>query len=211
MHQLGINATKANTPLVNILYFDHQQGESEIGPDGVETMSLNIKPVAQHLELTKVEKKPIEHLAELQERIAYMLKETAKELDILKGSLTTNLLNGSFYIAANGRIGAGNTIILNYNTSCKAVLNNITINEQLHLCDSVEIGTNAKITLNIVINNFVEDDTIYLLRNNETDKPIENITPGFYYFFHEDVNGNLYDDVGKIGLMPEAQIIKLKI
>ena len=104
----------------------------------------------------------------------------------IKEKIKSKLTYYSYYIANDGCIGGVNTYILNSKTNDKYLspyLDNITI----------------------VINDNIDDNVIYLLRNNKMEEP------GYKYVYHTDIDGNFYSEIISCGLFPQKQTSKFVI
>ena len=95
----------------------------------------------------------------------------------------------SYYIANEGRLGPATSLITNP----------LTFEKYLKKLDLSELK------LEIIINEFISDEEIYLYRNNDIEQP------GYYILSHTDKDNLLYASVVSLGLFPEKQIFKIEI
>lgn len=124
----------------------------------------------------------------INKHVAEFLNDNVVTTEIPNTKISVKIQLYSNLIAQQGRIGKSNTILLNDET-----FKNI-----YDICNSID--------QKVVINDYIEDNVIYLIRNNELYQP------GYKYIFHVDLNNNqYYSDIIKVGLYPEYQCCKLKI
>ena len=115
----------------------------------------------------------------------------------LERRIISKLMSNATFIAAEGRIGLPNTLILNactyLNGSFGASLNNAV--------KKFAKENDIKIYHSI----YVEENVIYLMRNSEKDNP------GFYIFKHTDKENKNYHAITGLGFFPEKQCAKINI
>ena len=169
--------------------------------ENVMEHTLNIIPTGESFKLTE---RDIDF--NFKKYIADFLKDNVKEADVffnifltkdivhdekfvhenncfvkLKGRLTTL----SYFLAAEGRIKIPDTIVLN------TVTNNLYKNSLPE-------------AMNVVINDYVDNDVFYLICNN-TD-----IDVGYKFYYHTDNDNKLYADIITVG-NAKNQAVKLVI
>jgi len=213
MKNLGITYKEVKDKNVSIMYFDwfDESDKKVIESKWPETMTRDQNaipisgtsaPMIKELTLQKIEdvsnveqilKKEI---AEKLSEIKMIVHEGVKigvvtSLDKLK--LQSKIATASYYIATDGRIGMGNTLILNQNTYDKYVKDSID--------EAYEIS----------INEFIPDNELFVNRKIEIEEHPEG-EPGYYILSHLDKETNeLYASVVELGWSPHKQVFKIEI
>lgn len=138
----------------------------------------------------------------LQQEVAIFLKELIKDNDTfnvnhqdekIKPALAVKIMIASNFVAAQSRIKPAETIVINTTTS------------ELFSHKSLLTLLTSPAKYQIVINDFIEDNVIYVL--NKTDKN----HAGLKCFTYIDANQNQHYQIMPIGINPERHGIKINI
>lgn len=195
---ISIEAKSTN---IDFLYFDFMVDENDndnyteqfaqtVGPNSyVKAFELLKAPALSNLEKETADflRKNIKDNGKYK-YIGGIIKydhDTDEDFDI---SLSRKLNMYNFHLADNGRIGGADTYVLN---------------SKMHK----EIFTTLSKLKNIkiVINEFIEDDVMYLIHNGSKE------TPGYKFVHYTDPDGQLYYSFIETGFFPELQAAKLVI
>lgn len=192
---------KATENIFDIIYLDFKE------PDKVveHQFEIEMATYTKTVELSKIEKdtdlkllaaeflkanvKTIEEMLEKDgTQINQFTKDSCTDIDELKRKLRTHLNLCSNFIATNGRFGYTDIITMSQKTYD-------TYHDEYH-----PYINGAK----TVINNYIEDDTFYLIKNSDSTQP------GFKCFYKIE-NDETYLALVGVGRFPEKQACKFVI
>lgn len=195
---ISIEAKSTN---VELLYFDFMEDENDndnyteqfaqpVGPNSY-VKAFELLKAPQYSNLEKVTAEYLQSTIKEKDKYKYIggiIKydhDTDEDFD-LRLSKLLNIYN--YHIANNGRIGGADTYVLNSKTYKETFT---TLSKLTHI--------------KIVINEFIEDDAMYLIHNGSKE------TPGYKFVHYTDPDGQLYYSFISTGFFPERQAAKLVI
>lgn len=185
---------EVESKIIDILYFDwtyidkngnEQANNDVLGPKSF-TARVHLKEYVTGTDLKK-------EAAEFLEQNVFEIEEFPKLYSLnnyidseFKLKLKQRILNSSQYIALNGRIGQATDIVANTKT--------------------VELYNIMKFDkMNVIINEFIPDNTFYIIRNTEMNEP------GFKFVYYTSTEGITYYSFMSVGFFPQHQAVKFVI
>lgn len=105
--------------------------------------------------------------------------------------LIARIIMHKYFILSEGRYKMPDTLILNKTT--------------FERFENLFQENLPRLDMAIIVNNYIEDNTLYLISNSEIDKP------GYKYVYHIDNDNKYYSDIIAVGSLAHKQAAKLVI
>ncbi len=132
--------------------------------------------------------------------VANYLKENVQPISQLgqfvfdkeqQDKLIARIIMLKYFILSEGRYKMSDTLILNKTT--------------FERFETLFRANLSRLDMAIIVNEYIEDNTFYLISNNEIDKP------GYKYVYHIDNDNKYYSDIIAVGSLAHKQAAKLVI